>query len=184
MRLLREIPGSVLWLPSDDPVIMINLRKEASARAVTPERLVFAKYAKRAEDHLARQRLADLFLDTAPYNAHSTAGDALWVGLPVLTCMGKAFQARVAASLLRAADLPELVTMSLADYEQCALALARDAGRLASIREKLTRNRRALPLFDMAGFTRDLENIYNTMWERLQSGHPPESFSIAKLPQA
>ena len=184
MRLLREIQDSVLWLPGDDPVIMVNLRKEAAARSVAPERLIFADYAKQAEDHLARQRLADLFLDTLPYNAHSTAGDALWVGLPVLTCMGNAFQSRVAASLLRAAGLPELVTTSLGEYEQRALALAREAGQLAAIREMLTRNRDSLPLFDMAGFTRDLEAVYLTMWERLQSGLAPESFSIAKAPQA
>jgi protein O-GlcNAc transferase len=180
MRLLLEVGDSVLWLPSDDPVVMVSLRREAAARGVAPERLVFAEYAKRAEDHLARQQLADLFVDTLPYNAHSTAGDALWAGLPVLTCLGQAFQARVAGSLLYAVGLPELVTASLAEYEQRAINLARDPVQLAAIRQKLMRNRDTTALFDMAGFTRDLEAVFTTMWERQQSGLPPDDFSIAR----
>lgn len=177
MRLLKEVEGSVLWMTGTDLTAVASLRREAAARGVAPERLVFASFKKRSEDHLARQRLADLFLDTLPYNAHSTASDALWAGLPVLTCMGQAFQARVAAGLLHAIGLPELVTTSLADYEARALALARDPKELAALREKLARNRDNTPLFDIPGFTRGLESVYRTMWERQQSGLPPESFS-------
>ena len=179
MRLLQAVEGSVLWIPRDDPAVMANLRREAATQGVAPERIIFAVFKERIEDHLARLRLADLFLDTLPYNAHSTASDALWAGLPVLTCPGRAFQARVAAGLLYAIGLPELVTDSLAEYEACALALARNPAGLAALRSKLARNRSAMPLFDTAGFTRGLEAIYRTMWERQQAGLAPESFSIA-----
>ena len=178
MRLLRATADSVLWLSGSDPKVIANLRREAVSRGVAPERIIFARYAERTEDHLARQRLADLFLDTFPYNAHTTASDALWLGLPVLTYQGEAFQARVAASLLRAAGLPELITMSLADYEKRALELAGDPTQLAAIRQKLARNRDSTPLFDTAKFTRDLESVYIGMWERQQAGLPPADFSI------
>ena len=178
MRLLSACPESVLWLLGDHPYAMHNLRREARARGVAPERLVFAPRILE-EDHLVRLRLADLFLDTLPYNAHATASDALWAGLPVVTCMGNTFAGRVAASLLRAIGLPELVTSSLAEYEELALVLARDRERLAAIKGKLMRNRNAEPLFDTARFTRDLETAYTTMWERTQRGEPPESFSVA-----
>jgi predicted O-linked N-acetylglucosamine transferase (SPINDLY family) len=179
MRLLQAVEGSVLWIPKDDAAIMANLRREAAASGIAPERLIFAGYKQRIEDHLARQALADLFLDTLPYNAHSTASDALWAGLPVLTCRGQAFQARVAAGVLDAIGLPELITNSLDDYEALALALARDPQRLSAIREKLARNRDTTPLFDAVGFTRGLEAVYTTMWERQQAGLGPASFSIA-----
>jgi len=180
MRLLRQIEGSVLWITCSEAGAIARLKQEAAARGVPPERLVFAQFKERSEDHFARHRLADLFLDTLPYNAHSTAADALWSGLPVLTCMGQAFQARVAAGLLRAIDLPELVTTSLAEYEQLARALARDPQRLSAIREKLARNRDTTPLFDSAAFARGLETVYRNMWERQQAGLPPESFSVAE----
>jgi predicted O-linked N-acetylglucosamine transferase (SPINDLY family) len=180
MRLLQKVEGSVLWMNCSDAGAMARLKKEAAARGVAPKRLVFARFKERVEDHLARHRLADLFLDTLPYNAHSTAADALWTGLPVLTCLGRAFQARVAAGLLRAIGLPELVTTSLAEYEEQAFALARDPQRLAAIREKLARNRDTTPLFDSAGFTRGLEAVYRNMWERQQAGLPPESFSVSQ----
>jgi predicted O-linked N-acetylglucosamine transferase (SPINDLY family) len=180
MRLLRGVDGSVLWLKSTNTAAMSNLRREAKARGVAPERLVFASRVPRAEDHLARLRLADLFLDTLPYNAHATACDALWAGLPVLTCTGNSFPARVGASLLHAIGLPELVTSSLAEYEELALALARNPERLAGIKAKLMRNRDTEPLFDTARFTRDLESAYTAMWERQQAGLPPTSFAVAK----
>lgn len=180
MRLLNQVADSVLWLTGSDAKIMDRLRNEAAARGVAPERLVFAGHKKRSEDHLARHRLADLFLDTLPYNAHSTASDALWAGLPVLTCLGRAFQARVAAGLLGAAGLPEMITTSLAEYEERALSLARSPQQLSQIRQKLARNRQTAPLFDPPGFTRGLEQAYRGMWERLQAGLPPESFSIAE----
>ena len=124
MRLLRQVDGSVLWLRDYGAVASRNLRREAERRAVAPERLIFAARVPMAEDHLARQRQADLFLDTLNYNAHTTASDALWAGVPVLTCLGSTFAGRVAASQLRAVGLPELVTESLPDYEALALKIA------------------------------------------------------------
>jgi protein O-GlcNAc transferase len=179
MRLLKTIEESVLWVPGANSPASASLRREAVARGVAPERIVFARYVKSSADHLARQRLADLFLDTLPYNAHSTAADALWAGLPVLTCMGQAFQSRVAAGLLQAVDIPELITTSLTEYEQKALSLAQNRTQMAAIREKLARNRDGAALFDVARFTRGLEAVYTTMWERQQDGLPPESFSVA-----
>jgi predicted O-linked N-acetylglucosamine transferase (SPINDLY family) len=179
MRILHAICDSVLWIPGSSPAVIANLRREAMAQGIAPERLIFARFEKSPENHLARLRLADLFLDTLPYSAHSTAADALWAGLPLLTCLGQSFQARVAASLLQTMGLPELVTTSLAEYEKRAVALARDPQQLAAIREKLARNRDTTPLFDTAGFTRDLESVYTAMWERQQSGLAPESFQIA-----
>jgi protein O-GlcNAc transferase len=179
MRLLRTIEGSVLWLSSLNPSAIGNLRREAKAQNIAPGRLIFAPRLPRAEDHLARLRLADLSLDTLPYNAHATACDALWAGLPVLTCRGKTFPGLVATSLLHAIGLPELVTASLAEYEQLALALARDPERLASIKGKLMRNRDTKPLFDTERLTRDLESAYTTMWERQQAGLAPASFAVA-----
>jgi predicted O-linked N-acetylglucosamine transferase (SPINDLY family) len=180
MRLLRAVEGSVLWLKFHNPSAMANLWQEANARGVASERLIFAPRLPRAEDHLARLRLADLFLDTRPYNAHATACDALWAGLPVLTCPGDTFPARVAASVLHAIGLPELVTQTLVEYEQMALLLARDPDRLFYVRAKLARNRDNSPLFDTAGITRDLESAYSTMWERQQNGLPPESFAVQR----
>jgi predicted O-linked N-acetylglucosamine transferase (SPINDLY family) len=178
MRLLKSCPGSVLWLLADNPYAILNLRREAAARGVAPERLVFAPRVPR-DDHLARHRLADLFLDTLPVNAHATASDALWAGLPLLTCMGNTFAGRVGASLLQAIGLPELVASSLAEYEAIALALARDAEALARVRTKLETNRSTAPLFDTARITRNLEMAYTTMWERTRRGEPPESFIVA-----
>ncbi|HET7085476.1 MAG TPA: FkbM family methyltransferase [Rhizomicrobium sp.] len=180
MRLLRAVDGSVLWLRSANVAVIMNLRREASARGVAPERLVFAQTVPDAADHLARLQLADIFLDTLPYNAHATALDALWAGLPVLTCPGNSFPARVAASLLCAVGLPELVTTSLAEYEALALALANNPGRLAAIRTKLVRNRDAEALFDTARHTRYLEAAYTIMWQRHQAGLPPEAFIVAR----
>src|SRR5262249_19789106 len=125
MRVLRDTPGSVLWLREDEPDVMANLRREAAARDIAPARLVFGELLRRLEDHLARLQLADLFLDTLPYNAHATAAHALWAGLPVLTCRGRAFAARVGASLLTTVGLPELITDDLAQYESLAIQLAR-----------------------------------------------------------
>lgn len=183
MRLLLALDGSVLWLPDTNPAALANLRREAAARGVAPDRLIFARFTKRVEDHLARLHLADLFLDTLPYNAHSTASDALWAGLPVLTCLGSAFAGRVAAGMLHAVGLPELVTTSLSDYEKRALELAQDPSALARLRAKLARNRDTHPLFDTAQFTRGLEAVYKGMWERQQAGLAPESFSTRTAKQ-
>jgi predicted O-linked N-acetylglucosamine transferase (SPINDLY family) len=133
-------------------------------------------------DHLARQRLADLFLDTWPYNAHTTASDALWVGLPVLTRLGESFAGRVAGSLLKAVELEELITHSPGAYEALALRLARDATYLASIKEKLARSRATAPLFDTARTTRHIEAAYTIMWRRYQAGEPARSAATARKP--
>ena len=130
------------------------------------------------DEHLARHRLADLFLDTLPYNAHTTASDALWAGLPVLTCMGNTFAGRVAGSLLNAVGLPELITHSLAEYEALALRLVTTPSLLAGVRAKLAQNRNCYPLFDTERFRRHIESAYITMWERYQRGNPPVSFAV------
>jgi len=178
MRLLRQVEGSVLWLVEDNAEAVRNLRQEAERQGVASERLVFAPRV-RLDDYLARLRLADLFLDTLPYNAHTTASDALWAGLPVITCAGLSFAARVAGSLLNAVGLPELVTCNLEDYEVLALKLARDRDLLAQIGSKLARNRQNFPLFDTERFCRHIESAYHTMWERHQLGQPPASFAVA-----
>jgi predicted O-linked N-acetylglucosamine transferase (SPINDLY family) len=156
------VPGSVLLLKATPADVRANLEREAACFNVAAERLVWAGDLPLAE-HLARYRAADLFLDTLPYNAHATAADALWAGLPVLTVMGEAFAGRVAASLLQAVGMPELVTNDLANYEALALGLARDPARLESLKEKLARNIATAPLFDADGFTRDLEAVYGKM---------------------
>jgi predicted O-linked N-acetylglucosamine transferase (SPINDLY family) len=179
MRLLRKVEGSVLWLRHTNDAAIANLRREARARGVEAERLVFAPRMPRIADHLARLRLGDLFVDTLTYNAHATACDALWAGLPVLTCAGSTFPGRVAASILHAVGLPELVTYSLADYEELALALAREPDRLGAVRAKLLRNRDSEPLFDTTRFTRDLEAAYTSMWKRQQAGLPPANFAVS-----
>lgn len=178
MRLLARVDGSVLWLSSMKRSAQANLRREAAARGVAPDRLVFASYADKVENHLARQRAADLFLDTLPYNAHSTACDALWMGLPVVTCLGTAFAGRVGASMLRAAGLPELVTASLEDYEALALKLATDPALLESLRRKLEHNRPTCPLFDSDRLRRHIEAAYETIWDIHRRGESPHSFRV------
>src|SRR5262249_55188131 len=138
-----------------------------------------APYVSSVADHLVRYRVADLFLDTLPFNAQTTACDALWAGLPVLTCEGSTLVGRVAASLLSAVGLPELVTANHDDYEALALKLARDSDLLAAIKAKLAGNRSAYPLFNTTGFTRNIEAVYRTMWEASQRGEPPKSFDVA-----
>jgi protein O-GlcNAc transferase len=178
MRLLRAVQGSVLWLARTNESAMANLRREAQARDIDPARLVFAPSLDLLADHLARQRRADLYLDTLPYNAHTTAANALWAGLPVLTCEGNTFAGRVAASLLHAAGLPELVTYSLQEYEALALKLATEPSLLQSIRRKLAENRLACPLFDTERFRRHLEAAYAAMWDIYRRGEAPQSFRV------
>jgi protein O-GlcNAc transferase len=177
MRLLRQVEGSVLWLLQTSEAATRNLCDAANARGVDPSRLVFAPKAEISR-HLARQRLADLFLDNLPVNAHTAASDALWVGLPVLTCMGESFIGRVAASLLGAVGLPELVTRSLDEYEGLALKLATDPVLIASVRQKLDANRKTSPLFDTDRLRRQIEHAYMTMWDIAQRGEPPRSFAV------
>jgi protein O-GlcNAc transferase len=177
MRLLQSVAGSVLWLLQDNPVAARNLRSEAVRRGVAAERLVFAPRLPLPE-HLARHRAADLFLDTLPCNAHTTASDALWAGLPVLTRIGEAFAGRVAASLLNAVELPEMIVSTAQHYEELAVALATSPQMLRSIREKLQRNRLSAALFDAARLARHLEDGYRQMHERYQSGLAPEHIRI------
>ncbi|MDO8607505.1 MAG: tetratricopeptide repeat protein [Phaeospirillum sp.] len=177
MRLLAEASGSVLWLLRANDTVGERLKAEAARRGIAPDRLIFAERCD-MPDHLARHDCADLFLDTLPYNAHTTASDALWAGLPVLTCLGETFAGRVAASLLSAVGLPELITSSPEEYEALALTLARDPLRLEGLRRRLQHERDTAPLFDSAGFTRDLEAAYTRMWERWRAGQPPEAFAI------
>ena len=177
MRMLRNTPGSVLWLLHDNDAAVRNLRARAAEHGVEAGRLVFAPRVS-ASEHLARHRLADLFLDTTPVNAHTTASDALWMGLPVLTCAGAGFASRVAASALRAVGLPDLVTTSLEEYEVFGMSLATDRPRLAEIAERLERNRVTSPLFDAAAFRVHLEAAYRAMWERHQRAESPVDIRI------
>jgi protein O-GlcNAc transferase len=177
MRLLTAVPGSVLWLFEDNSEAPARLRQEATARGIDPARLVFAPRVPPAE-HLARHRLADLFVDTLPYNAHTTASDALWAGLPLVTCRGQSFPGRVASSLLAAIGLPELVTGNLEDYEALALRLARDGALLRALKQKLAQNRLRAPLFDSERFRRNIEAAYTTMWEIAERGETPRSFRV------
>lgn len=181
MRLLKAVPGSVLWLLGDNRLAEENLRREARARDVDPDRLVFAPRADLA-DHLARHRLADLFLDTLPYNAHTTARDALWPGLPLLTCPGRAFASRVAGSILHAIRLPELIADTLEDYEARALKLATDPEALNSVREKLAKHRLTTPFFASARSCRHMESAYQTMFETWRAGDPPAPFAVQPQP--
>ncbi len=178
MRILSRVPGSVLWLQDGGPVAQGNLRREAAARGVAPDRLVFATRVDSRGDHLARQRLADLFLDTTPYNAHATASDALYAGLPVITRIGSAFPGRVCAGLLTAAGFPELICETLSDYEELAVALASDPARLADLRARVEKQAPKSPLFQTARYARHLEAAFRTMYERSQAGLPPESFAV------
>jgi predicted O-linked N-acetylglucosamine transferase (SPINDLY family) len=180
MRLLAKVDQSVLWLLEDNPVASQNLKKEAVQRGIAAERLIFAPRTK-LDKHLARQKLADLFLDTLPYNAHTTTSDALWSGLPVLTCIGSAFPGRVAASLLNAVGLPELITHNLEEYEALAFKLATTPTLLAEIRAKLAKNRITHPLFDTDRFRRHIEAAYTTMWERQQRGELPTGFAVQPI---
>jgi len=167
-RILKAVKNSVLWLLEDNPMAAANLRKEAQLRGVEPNRLVFAKRMNLPE-HLARHKAADLFLDTLYYNAHTTASDALWVGLPVLTCLGEGFASRVAGSLLNAIGLPELITTTQNDYEALAIELATHPDKLKAIKDRLNNNRLTTPLFDTPSFVKHIESAYTKMYERYQA---------------
>ena len=181
MRILQQVEGSVLWLLQSSGPFADNLRREAERQDIAAERLIFAPVLPHQE-HLARLALGDLFLDSLPYNAHTTASDALRMGLPLLTCRGASFAGRVAASLLQALHLPELVTDGPEDFESLALSLAGDAALLASIRQKIEQNVARAPLFDTGRFTRHIESAYITMLETWQRGEAPQGFSVAAQP--
>ena len=180
MRLLKTVNGSVLWLLEDNPTAAKNLRKEAAKRGIDPARLIFAPRMK-LEEHLARHRVADLFIDTLPCNAHTTASDALWAGLPVLTQIGQSFAARVAASLLTAMDLPELITKTQEEYEARAIELASNPLRLAEIKKKLEQNREKSTLFNGKLFARHIEAAYAEIHRRYSNEEKPDHIDIDTL---
>jgi len=180
MELLRARPDSVLWLLEDNPVAAVNLRAAAAAAGIGAHRLVFAPRMPLAQ-HLARHAQADLFLDTLYCNAHTTASDALWAGLPVLTCAGETFASRVGASLLMACGLPELITASPREYLNLALALSADPARLTALRQRLQGSRLQVPLFDTERFTCHIERAYDMAWERFERGLPPDHIVVPSI---
>ncbi len=180
MRMLGATENSVLWLFEANAAASANLRREAEKRGIASQRLIFAPRMDFA-DHLARHRQADLFLDTLPYNAHTTASDALWAGLPLLTCLGTTFAGRVAGSLLKAAGLDALVTHSLEEYEALAFKLAHDPARLASLKATLACNRNTFPLFNTARAARHIEQAYTTMVDIRRRGESPRRFSVEPI---
>jgi predicted O-linked N-acetylglucosamine transferase (SPINDLY family) len=177
MRILKAVEGSALWLFQDNPWVVDNLKKEASNHGIDGSRLVFAERMPLSE-HLARHQQADLFLDTLPYNSGTTASDALWAGLPVLTCMGESFASRVAASLLKAIELPELITRTQSEYEATAIELANNPKLYKTVKSKLERNRLQTRLFDTQSFTKNIENAFIKMYQRYQADLPPDNIYI------
>ena len=179
MRILHRVDDSVLWLVAPDGAVEKNLRKEAAARGVDPGRLVFAPRIPYSE-HLARLSVANLFLDTTPYNAGATASDALWAGVPVLTRIGDIFAGRVAASLLKAIELPDLVTTTPQAYEELAIEFATNPQKFAALKTRLSQNRLTTPLFDTQRFTRNIEAAYTAMYERHRADLPPEHIYVSR----
>ena len=178
MNILRRVDNSVIWLSGLPEVARNNLRKEANKLGVGQDRLIFSRALPTSAEHLARHSLADLFLDTLPYNAHTTASDALWAGLPVLTQIGSTFAGRVAASMLNAIGLPELIASSREQYESIAVEMALDPEKLGRIREKLSRNRLSMPLFDLPLYTKHLEAAYEAIYARSRNGLLPDHIEI------
>ena len=178
MELLRSVGHAVLWLPSMNAAATANLQRQAELQGIDPARIIFAKRLNDRADHLARLRLADLFLDTAPYNAHATACDALWAGVPVLTCKGEAFPGRVSASLLKAVGLPELAMPDHHHYQATALDLATDPWRLKQLRQRLESGRLNHPLFATDRFRQQIEAAFTEMWNIRSRGEAPRSFAV------
>ena len=178
VRILQAVEGSVLWLYEDNPFAATNLKREALARGLNPERLIFAGRMEPA-DHLARYKNADLFLDTSPCNAHTTASDALWAGLPVVTLLGRSFGARVAASLLAAVDLTELITKNQVEYEALAIELGQNPEKVQLLKERLQKNKLTTPLFNTPLFTWHLESAYQAVFNRHHSHLLPEHVYVA-----
>jgi predicted O-linked N-acetylglucosamine transferase (SPINDLY family) len=178
MRILQAIEDSVLWLPENNAAARASLRREAAAQGIAPERLTFAPPVPGTQEHLTRLSLADIFLDTAPYNSHSTALDALSARVPIITVVGNSFASRVAASILRAAGFPEFVADSLPTYERLAIELARDPRALTSAKDRLASRLPRSPLFDVVKFSRDLEAAYASMWHRAEAGEAPQTFAV------
>jgi predicted O-linked N-acetylglucosamine transferase (SPINDLY family) len=178
LSILARVDNGALWLTASNPWQVENLKRAAAERGCAADRLIFAEPLPSYAQHLSRYALADLFLDALPYNAHTTASDALWLGLPVLTCVGDTFAGRVAASVLTALEMPDLITRSRADFENLAVALAQDAGRLAGLRQRIAENRDKTLLFDTPRFTRDLEQAFAMMVERSRADHPPDHILV------
>ena len=178
MRLLKKVEGSVLWLTEDNQIALNNLKSEAEKRNVNHERLIFAKKISSLADHLARHRCADLFIDTIPFNAITTANDALWAGLPVLTRVGESFSSRVGASMLNAVELNELITLTEKEYETLAIKLATNPERLKQIKKKLEKNKLIKPLFNTKLFTKNIESAYTMMYEKNLKNLPLENIEI------
>ena len=180
MRLLKAVPESVLWVQRTPEAVQANLRRQAEVAGIAPSRLVFAAFVEKRSDHLTRQALADLFLDCTPYNAHTTAAEALWAGVPVVTCTGAAFPSRVAGGLLQVAGIQDLVTTNLADYEAKALSLARDPSALAAVKARVAAARSG-PLFDARRFARHMEWAYAEMARRSAAGEAPAAFDVPEI---
>jgi len=179
MEVLRRVPEGVLWLLLGNKMAETNLRREAEARGVESERLIFAEKLPK-DEHLARVRLADLVLDTRIYNGHTTTSDALWAGVPVITLQGSHFASRVSSSILTAIKLPELITRSLEEYEALAVRLAHNPGEQQAIRQRLAKNRLTAPLFDTLRFARNLEKAYKEMWKVFLAGETPRQIEVVE----
>jgi protein O-GlcNAc transferase len=180
LSLLRDVPDSVLWLRSMNSDAAQNLRAAATAMGICSDRLIFAAHVEQIDHYLARLGLADLFLDTFPYNAHTTAADALCAGVPVLTCQGDSFASRVGASLLTSAGLPELICATADDYRAKALQLATSPAELSRVRSRVLEARWSSPVFDTGLYTRNLEALYFSIWDDARAGRAggPESFTV------
>ena len=174
MRILNAVSGSVLWIPGGPSEMTDRLRAAASAVGIDPDRIVFSRYAETKEDHLARLQLADLFLDTPNYGAHSSGLDSLWAGVPMLGLMGDGFPARVGASMLGQLGLDELIADNIADYERMAIRLGNDPAELASLRDRLAAVRGTSPLFDSARWVENIEQGYRAIWQNYLDGQPPQ----------
>jgi predicted O-linked N-acetylglucosamine transferase (SPINDLY family) len=180
MRILKEVPKSVLWLLKDNELVVANLRNQAEKNGVDGQRIIFAKRVD-FDAHIERQKFADLFLDTLPYNAHTTASDALWVGVPLITLGGNTFASRVASSLLMAIEMPELIASSLADYEQMAIEIGRSPQKISALKERLVDKIFEAPLFDTDKFVRNLENAFLEIYSRFSKQLPPDHIKVQKL---
>jgi predicted O-linked N-acetylglucosamine transferase (SPINDLY family) len=178
MKILSQVDGSVLWLSDGNNTGISNLKNEAEKSGIDSKRLIFAPRLELREDHLNRIKLADLFLDTLPYNAHATTSDALQVGLPVLTRIGESFASRVAASLINSVDIPELITETQEQYEEIAIELAKDPEKLELIKEKLKRNLPISPLYDTPLYAKQIESAYEEMYDRYQNGLGPDHIYV------
>lgn len=178
MNILHRVNNSILYLSNTSDIAKNNLKNEAQNKGIDPKRIIFAKYMSNIEDHLERYKNLDLFLDTIPYNAHTTASDAIWSGLPIVTCIGNSFASRVSSSILHASDLSDLITSSLKEYENKAVELALNPKKLRHIKNKITKNRDQISLFNCQEYTKNIENSFLKMYEIYLNGHKSKSFEV------